>query len=103
MNTSEFFENYLEMTHENWAKDSLASVRTILKDYITDVKMHQRQQNPKTSRAKTVYKNAELQKLIHGSRSRSPQSTIHNYYTSTIEQLNIVHNRALSRRTEARQ
>lgn len=63
MNTSEFFENYLEMTHENWAKDSLASVRTILKYYITDVKMHQRQQNPKTSRAKTVYK-VSLRQLL---------------------------------------
>lgn len=63
MNTSEFFEsqndisfeNYLEMTHGNWSKDSLASARAILKDYVKDVKTHQQQQNPKFSRLKTTY------------------------------------------------
>ncbi|KAG1120564.1 hypothetical protein G6F42_012718 [Rhizopus arrhizus] len=83
------------MTHENWSKDSLASVRAILKDYVTDVKMYKQQQYPKTSRLKTIYKDAELMRLIQNtseSSSRSPQSNIYNNYISdnTIEQLNIV-------------
>jgi len=51
------------MTHENWSKDSLASVRAILKDYVTDVKMYKQQQYPKTSRLKTIYKVSLLQLL----------------------------------------
>ncbi|CAO3615054.1 unnamed protein product [Mucor hiemalis] len=103
MSTSEFFEsqndisfeNYLKVTPENRSKDSLASVRAILKEYVKEVKKHQQQHNPKFSRLKTTYSDAELKRLIQNtpeSGNRTPQSNIYNNYFSdnTIEQLNIV-------------
>ncbi|KAI8636023.1 hypothetical protein BD408DRAFT_426789 [Parasitella parasitica] len=83
------------MTHENWPKDSLASVRAILQEYINDVKMLQKQQDQAARRLKTSYKDAELIGLIQKtsqSSNGSPQSNIYNNYISdnTIEQLNIV-------------
>ncbi|KAG2230843.1 hypothetical protein INT48_003996 [Thamnidium elegans] len=98
MDTSKFFkpqndlsfENYLKTTHNDWLKDSLASVRAILHDYVKDVKDQQRQQNHATTRLKTSYNDAELESLIERE-SNNDQSTIWNNYISsnTIEQLTI--------------
>ncbi|KAI8051807.1 hypothetical protein BDF21DRAFT_177271 [Thamnidium elegans] len=98
MDTSKFFkpqndlsfENYLKTTHNDWLKDSLASVRAILHDYVKDVKDQQRQQNHATTRLKTSYNDEELKSLIER-KFNNDQSTIWNNYISsnTIEQLTI--------------
>ncbi|KAG1447006.1 hypothetical protein G6F56_009395 [Rhizopus delemar] len=83
------------MTHEDWSKDSLASVRAILKNYVKDVKMLQQQKNQATTRLKISYSDAELNRLIQNkseSSNNNPQSNIFNDYISdnTIGQLNLV-------------
>ncbi|KAI8083968.1 uncharacterized protein B0P05DRAFT_570386 [Gilbertella persicaria] len=106
MDTSKFFEtqndlsfeNYFRTTHENFPKDSLASARSILHDYIKDVKYQQRQQNHATARLKTSYNDEDLKRLIQENSKRSndnDHSTVYNNYISnnTIEQLKVEQNR----------
>ncbi|CAO3658407.1 unnamed protein product [Rhizopus stolonifer] len=107
MDTSEFFEsqddlsfeNYLKKTHQNWSRDSLASVRTILQRYINDVKNQQRQGNSATTHLKISYKDVEMRELIQRNpknSNNSDQSTIYNNYISSrnIEELNIEQKRS---------
>lgn len=71
MDTSKFFEsqddlsfeNYFKKTHQNWSKDSLASVRAILHHYVNDVKDHQQQGNHATTRLKISYNVSSLRLL----------------------------------------
>ncbi|KAG2206123.1 hypothetical protein INT47_003772 [Mucor saturninus] len=92
------FKNYLKLTHANWSKDTLSSLRAILNDYVADVK-DQQHKNPKTARLKTVYKDAELRELLKNV-SESSRSEAYYITGNNIEQLNIDHNQgAISRNT----